>query len=87
MRPTSNYSILLKHGIKIYPVYQERDLKVKGIVVYHANNWYIEADNNGKITRYQKSIQIGKILYNKNWTEKAKITMDHWVKKIKKQLK
>jgi hypothetical protein len=35
--------LVIKSGIKIYPV------NIKG-------NWFIEANNNGKITRFNKSV-------------------------------
>ncbi len=87
MRPLNNYSHVLNHGIKIYPVYQFKDQYKGEKLIYEKNNWYIEVNNNGAKTRYSKSIGIGKILRGKNPWKQISLTIDHWSKLIKKQLK
>lgn len=87
MREANKYSLVLKHGVKIYPVYQHNDVKAQGSIVFNKNSWYIEVDNNGQIKRYQKIISTGKILRSTLLEKKMKLTIDYWYNKIKSQLK
>lgn len=87
MRQPNNYSNVLSHGIKIYPVYQFRNQYKGEKLIYEKNNWYIEVDNNGAKTRYAKSIGVGKILRGKNAGKQISLTIDYWSELIKKQLK
>lgn len=50
----NDISFCIKNEILIYPVYC--DLK---------NRWYIEVNNRGRIKRYDKEIETGKVLSSK----------------------
>ena len=86
MRKPNKHSFILKHGVKVYAVYQNIDVKVKGLIVFHKDSWYIEVDNNGKIKRYSKVIGKGKTLKGHASGIKIKLTIDHWYEKIKSQI-
>lgn len=87
MKKQNNYSFILKHGVKIYPVYQHIDEYAKGELKYSKNNWYIEIDNNGTKIKYSKSIFKGKRLIGEKIIKQIDSTVVYWVDLIKKQLK
>ena len=74
--------VCIRMGIKIYADYQHKDRYVKGVLAYEKDNWYVEVDNNGEITRYRKSIAKGKILKGKDALEPLQKTAKHWAEKI-----
>ncbi len=87
MRELNKQSFILKHGVRVYAVYQNNDVKVKGTIVFNKDSWYIEVDNNGQIKRYSKVIGKGKLLRHNTSSDKLQLTIDHWYDKIKSQLK
>lgn len=74
--------ICIRHGIKVYPVYQHRDQYRGKKLIYEKDNWYIEVDNNGKITKYTKPVAQGKVVRGKALVEPVEKTYSHWAEKL-----
>ena len=78
-------ALCLKHGIKVYPVRQQKDVYRKNQIHLERGHWYIEVDNNGRKTRYPKSLGSGQSISGKKLTEAIHKTLLHWQQKIKNQ--
>lgn len=65
----------LRVGISVYPVRMEKTGNG-----FKNRNWYIQVNNNGKITTYPKSLGTGDIIRGKALEEPIKKTYRHWYK-------
>jgi hypothetical protein len=94
---TEAMSLCIKNGVTIYPVYNKHKRVIQK-KEYKGNSWFIEVNNNGTKTIYNKAIGTGTTLSSKSKTRKKKNSTDvdtwhesimktwqHWAKLINEQ--
>lgn len=74
--------ICLKNGIIVYPVRQKEN-RITEKKNLQKNHWYIEVDNNGRKTIYDKSLGSGSILCGDQFEDEVHKTYIHWAQKLK----
>ena len=85
MKKDNPQSYCLKYGIKAYPIYQNKDEYKKGVIAHEKGNWYIEVDNNGKLTKFKKSVGVGLKCSGVNFEIPLKKTYQYYMDQIRNQ--
>ena len=77
-------SLCISNGVTVYPIYNKTKRIIKG-KEYKGNRWFIEVNNNGTKTLYNKAIGTGTTLSSKSKIRKKNSTdADDWYKSILK---
>ena len=88
-KPQYWMSNCIKHKITVYPRYLNRKQTINR-KTYIGDNWYVEVDNDGQKTLYEKSIGKGNRLnYDKNQKAQESVlkTWKYWSDAIDKSKK
>lgn len=74
----------LKHGVSVFPRFILKTTSIDG-KKYEGGNWYVEVDNRGESTIYQKSIGKKRTLKSSDCEEPIRKTWKFWSESIDKE--